>query len=132
MLGEHLTEARVTKKEVRSLKTGLTANEKKTLTFKQLRLERLEALQDGAPVSRAKLGAEWKGSGVQTTAPTLEHMATALNISPSTLRAYERGSNAPRWEIQEMVDFAKGIGLTVEELALVVRNTLASAVEGQQ
>lgn len=112
------------RKEIRPLKTGLNATEKKELTFKKLRLERLEALSDGVPVERAKLGEKWKGSGVKTTAPTLSHMAVALDISSSTLRAYERGGNAPRWEIQEMVDFARALGLTVEELALVVRNTL--------
>lgn len=117
------------KLEIRPLKTGLSNAERRSLTFKQLRLERLEALADGAPVHRAKLGAQWKGSGVQTTAPTLAHMATALEISASTLRAYERGGNAPRWEIQEMVDFAKAVGLTVEELAVVVKNTLAQGMD---
>ena len=115
--------------EIKPLRTGLTAEERKTLTFKKLRLERLEAIKDGAPVSRAKLGKQWKGSGVKTTAPTLSHMATAVSISASTLRAYERGANAPRWEIQEFVDFAKAIGLTVEELAIVTRNTMTQAIE---
>jgi len=113
----------VAKYEIRPRKSGLSGSERKTLTFRQLRLERLEALSDGRPVDRAKLGEQWKGSGERTTSPTLSHMAAALSISASTLRAYERGGNAPRWEIQKLVLFAKALGLSVEELAQVMENT---------
>lgn len=117
------------KLEIRALKTGLSGAERKTLTFKRLRLDRLEALSDGRPVDRARLGEQWKGSGERTTSPTLTHMAAATNISASTLRAYERGGNAPRWEIQKLITFAKAVGLTVEELGRVVENTMAAPVE---
>lgn len=113
----------MSKLEIRPIKTGLSGAERKALTFKKLRLERLEALSDGRPVDRARLGEKYKGSGLRTTSPTLSHMAAALSISSSTLRAYERGGNAPRWEIQKLVLFAKALGLTVEELAQVMENT---------
>ena len=117
------------KLEIRPIKTGLQGPDRKRLTFKRLRLERLEALTDGTLCDRARLGEKWKGSGERTSAPTLHHMAVATNISASTLRAYERGANAPRWEIQKLVAFAKAIGLTVEELAIVVENTMAAPAD---
>ena len=116
---------------IRALRKGLSPEERKELTFKELRLTRLEALSGGLPLERADLNPEFKGQKKKTTAPTLSHLAHALEISPTTLRSYERGINAPRWEIHQMVDFAKAIGLTVEELNIVVQNTLRAKAEGR-
>lgn len=116
--------------KIRALKKGLSPEERKSLTFRDLRLTRLEALSGGVPIERADLDPDLKGQGVKTTSPTLSHLAHSLEISPTTLRAYERGGNAPRWEIHEMVSFAKALGLTVEELNVVIQNTLRATAEG--
>lgn len=116
--------------KIRALKKGLTPEERKDLTFKELRLTRLEALSGTVAIERADLNPEFKGQGKKTTSPTLSHLAHALEISPTTLRAYEKGGNAPRWEIHEMVSFAKALGLSVEELNVVIQNTLRATAEG--
>lgn len=113
---------------IRPKRKGLTAEERETLTFKAYRLERLEAFEDGAPVTRPVAQARnADGQQVYTTAPTVAHLSAAVGIASSSLRTYESGAASPRWEIGPMVEFAQALGLTVEELNCLVQN---SAREG--
>ena len=105
------------------LKTGLTPEERKTLTFDRLRSERLVALCDGAPVYRALPRPKGEGEPSTTPSPTLEHLAVALDLPLSSVRAYFSGRNVPRMTVPEMVRVASSLGLTVEELAFVVQNS---------
>ena len=112
---------------VRALKKGLSPEERKTLTFQELRLTRLEALVDGAPLSRTLPEARTpEGHAVKTTSPTINHLSSVVNIAVSSLRTYEAGTVAPRWEIGTLVTFAETLGLTVEELNVVIQNTARS------
>ena len=109
---------------IRALKTGLSPEERQTLTFQELRLTRLEALVDGAPLSRTLPEARTsEGKAVKTTSPTINFLSSVVNIAVSSLRTYEAGTVAPRWEIGTLVRFAETLGLTVEELNTVVQNT---------
>jgi len=110
--------------DIRALKKGLSAEERETLTFQELRLTRLEALVDGVPLSRTLPEARTpEGKAVKTTSPTINHMSSVVNIAVSSLRTYEAGTVAPRWEIGTMVRFAETLGLTVEELNTVMKTT---------
>lgn len=118
------------------------------MTFAQFRMQNLEALVDGEPLERTEPGVRrigkevvvWdettkkralteglKAFAVTTTAPTISHLTGALGIASSSLRAYEDGSASPRWEIGPMVELAQSLGLTVEELNDLIKN---SAREG--
>lgn len=108
---------------LRVLKKGLDPSEAGTLTFEQLRQERLEALRDGEPVERSLPRPGGMGAVVRTTAPTLDHLAVALDVPLSSLRAYSTGRNQPRMTIAEMLRFAAALGLTAEELGSVIVNT---------
>jgi hypothetical protein len=117
--------------DIRALKKGLSAEERETLTFQELRLTRLEALVDGVPLSRTLPDDRSKEEkaiaprlvAVKTTSPTINHMSSVVNIAVSSLRTYEAGTVAPRWEIGTMVRFAETLGLTVEELNTVMKTT---------
>lgn len=117
---------------IRPLRKGLTAEDRANLTFKDYRLQRLEALADGAPVTRPvarvrNAAGEIEGEQTYTTAPTVAHLSAAVGIAASSLRTYEAGAASPRWEIGPMVEFAEALGLTVEDLNCLVQN---SAREG--
>ena len=114
---------------LRLLKTGLSPAEHETMTLEQLRATRLEALLDGEMVERALPRPGSQGVAEVTASPTLDHMAAALDMPISSIRAYCSGRNTPRMTVHEMVRFANSIGLTVEELASVVRNSRAARTE---
>ena len=123
---------------------GLSAEERKDMTFGEYRQERLIALSDGEPIERTDPGVreisgkiyDWddaakkmaldkglKAVSITTTGPTVGHMSAALSIAASSLRSYEDGSASPRWEIGPMVDLAETLGLTVEELSVLIENS---------
>ena len=109
--------------EIRVLKKGLSAEERESMTFEQFRLDHLEALKDGMPVERSLARPGGQGDTVRTTSPTLDHLAVALDLPLSSVRAYFSGRNVPRMTITEMLRFAGSLGLTVEELGCVVANS---------
>lgn len=129
---------------IKPISRGLSKQEREEMTFGDYRQERLTALSDGAPVERTDPGVreidgevyEWNDAAkalakkknlkpltLTTTAPTVNHLSTALSISTTSLRSYEDGSASPRWEIGPMVDFADALGLTVEELNELIKNS---------
>ena len=114
---------------LRLLKTGLTPAERETLTLEQLRATRLEALLDGEAVERSRPRPGSQGTTSVTASPTLDHLSAALALPQSSVRAYFSGRNIPRMTVDEMVRFASSLGLTVEELALVIRNSMAARTE---
>ena len=113
---------------LRVLKRGLSPEEVRAMTLEQLRMDRLEALRGGEPVERSLPRPGAKGETIRTTSPTLDHMAIALDLPLSSLRAYVSGRNVPRMTIPEMVRFARELGLSVEELGAVVANSRRARV----
>ena len=113
---------------LRVLKRGLSPEEAGTMTLEQLRMERLVALRDGEPLERSLPRPGATGETIRTTSPTLDHMAVALDMPLSSLRAYVSGRNVPRMPIAEMISFASDLGLTVEELGHVVANSRRARV----
>ena len=93
------------------------------MTFEDLRLHRLEALRHGEPVERSLPRSGSQGETVRSTSPTLDHLAVALDLPLSSVRAYFSGRNVPRMTVPEMIRFADSLGLTVEELGCVVANS---------
>lgn len=97
------------------------------MTFKDYRLERLVAFEDGVVVERPDSGKRTpEGEQAYTTSPTVSHLAAAVGIAASSLRTYESGTASPRWEIGPMCDFADALGLTVEELNCLIKNSAAA------
>lgn len=131
-------------KTIRPTHKGLSFEELSELTLLDYRQNYLEALVDGELLHRTDPGVReiegeiyeydaackaWvmdKGltaKAVTTTHPTINHMSAALGIAISSLRSYEDGSASPRWEIGPMCDFAAALGLTVEQLNLLCKNS---------
>ena len=126
---------------VRILKRGLSDAERSSMTLRDLRLHRLELLQDGHPVTRSRRDPSLPIDQQRTTSPTMEAVAdhlsqTALQIGSSTWRSFETGAAEPRLTISQMAHLSDALGLNLEELYSVTRNSmlarakrLASAVE---
>lgn len=116
---------------IRFRATGLSEAERDTLTFRRLRLERLELVsgEDGIPVERAARYVP----GDRTTAPTVEALCQALarigvQVGSSSWRAFEAGKAEPRLTISRMAELAAALGLSADELVAVTRNTMREAV----
>jgi len=108
---------------------GLTALKKLTdaeaadLTIDRYRLEHLVATLDGVAITRVKPRRNADGDQETTQSPTSRHMADALEQSFSSMRGWMSGRNTIRLPIQDLVALAKGMGLTVEQLAMLSANS---------
>ena len=115
---------------IQPVRRGLDPKEREQLTFKDFRLTRLEALEDGVAVSRPDAGQRTPDGAVKyTTAPTVAHLSAAIGVASSSLRTYEAGTAAPRLEIGPMCEFSAALGLTVEELNCLIVNSAREGAE---
>ena len=117
-------------RSVQLAKQGLSAAERETLTLRELRTTRLIALVDGEPLVRAARDCQ-EG---KTTAPTIEFLAgvlsqRSLSMGTSTWRTFEAGTAEPRLTVSQMEDLAEALGLSLDELAAVCRNTMLARVQ---
>ena len=99
------------------------------MSLDEYRLEFLVATLDDVVVARMKPRRNAAGEQERTTSPTSRHLADALGLSFSSVRGWLSGRNTIRLAIQDLVVLAKGLGLTVEQLAMLSANSCQEFAE---
>lgn len=101
----------------------LTNSDAAGMTLDQYRLEYLAATLDGVAITRVKPRRNADGEQETTQSPTSRNIAEALDLSFSSIRGWLSGRNTIRLPIQDLVAFAQGMGLTVEQMAMLSANS---------
>ena len=110
---------------VKGLKTSkkLTDKAAADMSLDEYRLEYLVATLDGQAIGRVKPRRNAAGEQEHTMSPTSRHIAEALGLSFSSVRGWLSGRNTIRLPIQDLVTLAKGLGITVEQMAMLSANS---------